>query len=76
MAPAPLAALVQHLVDRAGSWFLWRGLLEEFDEVGTAADAGGLVLVQTSNISQAVKNHIAIWTRAGRDVKPNLLPTV
>jgi len=66
MEAAPLDSLVRHLVGRAGKWFLWRGFLEQFDEISAAANESGLVLVQTSNISQAVRNHIAIWTRPGR----------
>jgi ribosomal protein L11 methylase PrmA len=78
MEPAPLDALVRHLVERAGKWFLWRGILEQFDEVAAATDASGLVLVQTSNISREVRNHIAIWTRPGLldQAEPNLLPRV
>lgn len=62
MSDEKLQKLVQHLGERAGRYFAWRGAHPEDDEIAPALKKAGLTRVQTSEISDTIGPAV-IWAR-------------
>ncbi len=62
MSDQSLQKLVQHLGERTGRYFAWRGAHPEDDEIAPALKKAGLTRIQTSEISDTI-GPAAIWAR-------------